>query len=92
MFAEDHNTHVPYSSWPNGVPVRGTWHGGQKAGGKRTALVACPNCGKIASLSDHEIDNSGHVTPSVVCPQNSCEFHEMVVLDGWDPDGAEHGE
>ena len=80
--------HVPYSTWPGGIAVRGTWHGGKKSDGTRTALMACPACGKIASLGDHEIDVDGNVNPSVVCPLG-CAYHEWVTLDGWNVPGAE---
>ena len=63
----------------------GCWKGGGKPGGKRTALVACPKCGQIATLSDHEIDADGTVKPSLVCPFDPCRFHDHVKLEGWKP-------
>ena len=62
----------------------GCWKGGT-SDGKRTALVACPKCGNIASLSDHEIDADGTVRPSLVCPFDPCKFHDHVKLEGWKP-------
>lgn len=58
------------------------WRGGKKADGTRTALLKCSN-GHIGSLSNHDIADDGRVTPSVVCPVEECEFHEMVRLIGW---------
>lgn len=60
---------------------KGVWKGGTYAGG-RTALVSCPKCGQIASLSYHEIDENGFVSPSVVCPAE-CGFHEYIHLSEW---------
>lgn len=52
--------------------------------GKKTATVSCPSCGKTASLSGHEIDPQGVVTPSLGCPYDSCDFHAWVTLEGWE--------
>jgi hypothetical protein len=48
----------------------------------RTALVACPQCGREAML-DHEIAADGTVSPSVQCPFPGCSFHDQVQLLGW---------
>lgn len=48
-----------------------------------TAMMACDNR-HVASLSDHAIDAAGVVTPSVVCPDSACDFHEYVVLVDWE--------
>lgn len=37
----------------------------------------------FAILDDHEIADDGMVTPSVICPETGCDFHEMVTLEGW---------
>jgi len=60
----------------------GQWRG-LKADGVRTAGLSCPDCGQVASLSHHKIDQDGIVTPSVVCPTEGCKFHEWIKLDGW---------
>lgn len=52
--------------------------------GKTSADITCPKCGKIGSLMDHEIDASGRVDPSLVCPKESCVFHRFGILDGWE--------
>ena len=47
-----------------------------------TVLYAtCPK-GHLAELSDHEVDELGYVTPSLVCPQDDCGFHDQVRLTG----------
>jgi hypothetical protein len=59
----------------------GTWHP-ITADGKPSARMACPGCGANGSLTDHEIDSEGRITPSVDCTQ--CDYHEVgVVLEGW---------
>lgn len=47
-----------------------------------TAVCCCPKCGNIARLG-HEIASDGIVTPSLVCPFDGCDFHEMVKLENW---------
>ena len=61
----------------------GKWKGGTTKG-RKTALITCPRCGAIFSISRHEIAPSmGKVFPSVVCPFR-CGFHDHVRLEGWD--------
>ena len=67
----------------DGVMRKGEWRGGQKTGSERTALVCCPGCGRISTLSKHTIDPDGTVTPSLVCPFPHCDFHDMVKLADW---------
>lgn len=50
------------------------------AGKAKSATVVCPN-GHLASLEDHQIDESGKVYPSVDCPY--CDFHESIQLESW---------
>lgn len=76
---------VSYSNWRDGIPVRGTWHGCRRADGTRTALLDCPLCDLVISLSQHSITATGDVFPSVVCPHDGCIFHENVRLEGWVP-------
>ena len=47
------------------------------------AFVCCPDCGNVASLSQHTVDPDGSVHPSLVCPHDGCKFHEWVILDEW---------
>jgi len=63
----------------------GQWKGARRDG-IRTANVSCPGCGKVASLSGHEIRPNGQVFPSLVCPFDGCGFHAWVTLKGWTPD------
>lgn len=44
--------------------------------------ISCPDCGKVAEL-DHDVDEFGVVTPSVVCPVENCSFHRWVRLGQW---------
>lgn len=57
-------------------PGRGT------AGHRRTALLSCPRCGEVFSLTGHRISEAGVVHPSVVCPFG-CGFHDLLDLKGW---------
>ncbi len=61
-------TILPSYSWPTGGDP----------------LLKCGN-GHIGSLSepDHMIDAAGIVVPSVVCPDDTCDWHETVTLKGW---------
>lgn len=52
---------------------------------KRTATMSCPDCGNFASLSNHIINGVGQVSPSMVCPNKECNFHEYITLEGWKP-------
>lgn len=67
----------------DGVMSKGEWHRERRPiFGKHNALVCCPGCGKLVSLTDHTIDPDGTVTPSLVCPFK-CAFHEYVKLADW---------
>ncbi len=55
-----------------------TWDSSQR-GDNSIVLMKC-RCGRIASLVDHHIDTDGRVTPSVVCMNDDCDFHEFVIL------------
>lgn len=67
-------------------PAWYTWFG--------TVMLVCPSghVGMLRAartlLSDpegHEIAVDGTVTPSAVCPEPNCTFHEHVVLQDWIP-------
>lgn len=63
---------------------KGCWHGLQRSekDGGRTAIVSCPGCGKIQSLSKHAIAEDGIVIPSLAC-HFECGFHDWVKLESW---------
>jgi hypothetical protein len=64
-------------------PAPGTWRPGS-SDGCPTAFLRCPKCPTYGALAGtHQIDAAGAVTPSVVCPGRSCDFHEFVQLEGW---------
>jgi len=60
----------------------GTWSANE-IDGKKVTVMSCPKCGKLGSLNDHTIDDKGRVTPSVICPESACGFHDTVKLLGW---------
>jgi hypothetical protein len=49
---------------------------------KFKASMTCPN-GHGLVLRNHRIAPDGAVSPSVVCPNPQCDFHEFVRLEGW---------
>lgn len=53
--------------------------------GEKTALIYCPNCGdfKASLAGTHKISEEGIVTPSLVCGNGDCDFHEHIKLQGW---------
>lgn len=61
---------------------KGRWQRGS-TGNEKTALISCPTCGNVSSLSQHTIDDLGRVTPSLMCPHGTCDFHDFVHLVGW---------
>lgn len=65
---------------------RGTWKRWDAGPQGQTAAFTCPKCGGIAMLIDHEIGPDGAVSPSVVCPNEKCDFHEYIKLEGWQPE------
>lgn len=62
--------------------VPGSWYPYKVPSGY-SVLFCCPH-GHLGNLGDHFIDDKGVVTPSVVCVDDTCEFHEYIVLEGWD--------
>lgn len=71
---------------PQGDWGPSTWSGlaaeGNPYGKGRSANMVCPQ-GHPFSLIDHTIAKDGKVSPSVVCPDGECNFHEFVKLEGW---------
>ena len=49
-----------------------------------TASLACGE-GHEGLINEHHIADDGVVSPSVVCTQNGCTWHEYVKLIGWPP-------
>lgn len=50
--------------------------------GQKTVWFRCAN-GHYGTLGNHDIAADGTVTPSVVCPEQGCVFHDTVKLEGW---------
>ena len=69
----------------DGVMKPGEWRVWHlfSAPGKQSAVVCCPGCGRLATLGDHTIDPDGSVSPSLDCPFDHCDFHDMVKLADW---------
>jgi len=62
------------------------WH---FSAGMRFPIVECPNCGDgmLGDPAPHGIKESGEVYKSVVCQNENCNFHNHIILEGWN-----HGE
>jgi predicted RNA-binding Zn-ribbon protein involved in translation (DUF1610 family) len=69
------------SKEPSWKMPKGTWKE-LETEDKTSASFACPGCGEVGTLEDHEILGDGTVEPSVDCPA-ACGFHDMVTLEGW---------
>lgn len=67
-------------------PKPGTWRP-VKVDGSRSAVIACPNaCGFKSALGySHKIASDGTVSPSVICGNEACDFHDWIKLEGWTP-------
>lgn len=57
----------------------GTW---RRMG--RRVFITCGQCGAIGQI-DHEVDDQGNVNPSLVCPDDACNWHVWGALEGWAP-------
>jgi len=66
------------------VPNQGAWDI-HVAGQEKYPLVVilCPKCQKVSCLRNHTIHRDGTVSPSLVCPRDECNFHEMIKLKDW---------
>ena len=73
------------STHPSEFP-KGAWRA-VKRDGVRAANLSCPLCGFRAGLghnTNHEIAADGSVSPSVVCDNEGCSFHDFIKLEGWE--------
>lgn len=63
------------TDWERCPPAALFWH----------ATFTCPTCRRGVSIAKdvHAIAPDGTVTPSFVCKQYGCTFHEHIVLVGW---------
>lgn len=57
--------------------------------GELSPMIKCPNDHK-AFLTRHDIAADGSVSPSVVCPDDTCTWHVYVKLTGWDQGHRPH--
>jgi len=76
---------VPRTTGPISVGVGAAWKTARSNPDDGIVLVffRCPQ-GHVSFLR-HAVSDAGDVTPSVVCPQAACDFHEIVRLDEWSP-------
>lgn len=52
-----------------------------------SAMVCCPDCGKLLSAINHSIDANGQISPSLGHPTQygPCGWHTNPRLIGWEP-------
>ena len=52
-----------------------------------SAMVRCPDCGKVLFARDHKIDDNGQITPSLGHPVEypPCGWYTSPRLVGWAP-------
>lgn len=50
----------------------------------RPVWMSCPR-GHVGRLDNHTVAGDGTVDPSVQCPEDGCDFHDHVRLEGWTP-------
>ena len=50
---------------------------------KRSAIISCPKCGSVCSITKWDFSENGEVNPSVHHDQPDCGFHEFITLEGW---------
>lgn len=62
---------IPWPAWER-----------KKLDGEYVIWIYCPKCSQRGLLDDHIILSDGTVTPSVVCGNEGCDFHEQVRLTG----------
>ena len=53
-----------------------------KLDGEPAIHVICPGCG-VNGLLNHVVHANGKVHPSLECPDDLCNFHDHVILDGF---------
>lgn len=54
---------------------------------RKSASFTCPN-GHTYLLSGYSVLPNGSVHPMVLCPADNCGFHELIKLEGWEPEGV----
>ena len=79
--------HYPVMSLPRyigeGKPPRLEWKASHPKTIKRfKAEVTCSR-GHGIVLRNHTVEADGRVVPSIVCKEPGCNFHEIVLLEGW---------
>lgn len=57
--------------------------------GEMNPMIKCTQ-GHTAFLTQHEIQEDGTVDPSIVCPDDGCNWHIWGRLDGWDQGHRPH--
>lgn len=84
LFAHAEDRRTAYAPSPEGK----WWYEGPDH--NRIIVMNCPKCGvdSTMALVVHTVMDDGNVSPSYVCPQDGCTFHEHVKLGDWTPPDA----
>lgn len=59
----------------------GTWCEVLMSNGDSVRLASCPKCGELTILMQ-DFRGGGGIYPSVVCPNNACDFDELCTWTG----------
>jgi hypothetical protein len=59
------------------------WEKGKWWGKQGSVWFACPACGGVGKLDEHQVSPTGSVSPAVQCAYDGCAFYEYVLLGGW---------
>lgn len=66
-----------------GQPPAGHWAPCHPSTMRRfKAQMAC-TAGHALALNNHSVAGDGRVRPSIVCRAPGCDYHEIVLLEGW---------
>lgn len=82
--------HVRYTKASPGDEIPGTWmpipedNEFKRRRGEK-AEICCRKCGNVTAIRTHRVSTDGTVTPSLVCPINSCDEHVFGVFENWTP-------
>lgn len=68
---------------PGMAPTPLTWSECHPTTVKRFKAEIICSYGHAVTLRNHRVDRDGFVSPSVVCREPLCRFHEFVRLEGW---------
>lgn len=60
--------------------IRAPWLGGVN---RVLAVVCCPYGHQGLIQPPHQVSDEGVVSPSCICPDDGCPWHDYLTLDDW---------